>query len=104
MNRLDRNLSAVQTQIAVHLPQAQFTEISEKPWHSATFAGRQLMVKLVLNSADCGLALRHYADQIGEQEFTLCREIVADAELVDMCIHADGAQASGTINMLLIDE
>jgi len=59
--------------------EAELLRHSERPWASATFSGSRHTIALAF-SGQAGLgAADHYTEVLAEHEFTLSRQIVADA-------------------------
>ncbi|MES2493305.1 MAG: hypothetical protein V4579_08515 [Pseudomonadota bacterium] len=64
--------------------QAQLVRHAERPWASATFTGSRHAVTLAFEGADAVAAGERMAAAIGEHEFDIPGQLVADAAVVDV--------------------
>lgn len=71
------------------LPEATFSVIHERPWHSLTFSGVQICCSVIVPvgyGANKGAAL---ARDLPEREFNLRGQLVADIAVVDSAPDTD---------------
>lgn len=82
------------------LPHAGICLVSERPWHSLTFAGTQVSFRMTLSNKNHAANAAKFARQLSEQEFDIRGLLVADiavSELID-----EGSQTILVIDALLL--
>lgn len=100
---LVRHEHALADQLLALMPQgSEICGFERKAWHSATFAGQILTIKIASNGTSDQALLRAAADLLPQHEFTLPRHFVGqmDAQIVDN----DGGDAAIQIAALVIAE
>jgi hypothetical protein len=86
-------------QLLQMLPGARLVKCERSDWHSATFAGERVVVKLA--HPDVPRA-EEFAIVLPEAEFTLQGRFVADILVSDVLKSEDGAEL--TVEALILDE
>lgn len=81
-------------------PGAVVTRRVERDWHSATFAGKRVMLDLAWDAAE--VDVEAFAAMLGEHEFTTV--LVADILVARQAIAADGTTVLSIEALLLDDE
>ena len=62
--------------------QAELLRHSESPWASVTFTGSRHKIALAFNGSDAAAMGEEFIAALPEQEFSLARQIVADAAVL----------------------
>lgn len=85
--------------------QAELISHSERAWASATFAGTRHRVTLRFTGAAAVEAGEGFIDALGEHEFTIPRQLVADAAVITV-LHAALPQPMLEVQaeLLLLDD
>lgn len=63
---------------------ARIDSHTEKNWASVTFAGTRHRIVLVFDGAEAADAGEHFIDALPDHEFTIPRQLVADASVVEV--------------------
>jgi len=84
------------------LPGATIESITERDWHSATFAGRQLQINMRLGGGDAESRAVRLGKMLPEHTFALPRHFVAEIALKDVSKDAAGVRIF--IEALLLEE
>jgi hypothetical protein len=81
---------------------SQLTKITEKPWHSATFAGQRVNLQILLKGQASKSQAKTFQQMLPGHEFSLPRHFVADIVIASIAATTDGTLME--IEMLVIEE
>lgn len=87
--------------LLVRLPGAQLVGRSQAGWHSATFSGERVVLKLELAGEDSAVRADAFAAALPDAEFHLPRQIVADILVSERRETGDAMRL--TVEALLLD-
>ncbi len=97
-------LRALLARAGVDRDRILLTEIRSTPWHSLTFAGERHRVDLRVPGPGAAALARLLTHELGEAEFTIPGQIVADIAVRGaMFEHPDGA-VSLSVEALTVEE
>ena len=85
-------------------PHAELVSHAERPWASVTFAGSRHVVTLAFAGAAGVAAGEACAEALGEHEFAIPRQIVADANVIGMLHEAQPARLVLDAELLLVED
>jgi hypothetical protein len=99
---ISRQAQAVANALLALAGNSQITHMTEKPWHSATFAGVRLAITMLLKGEDSKKHAKALKRMLPDYEFTLPRYFVADA--LAKSIAASGDDTMLEIEILMLEE
>ncbi|WP_292636672.1 hypothetical protein ACLIMP_10210 [Novosphingobium aerophilum] len=82
-------------------PEVEFLRHAERPWSSATFSGSRHTIALAFTGDAAITAGENLIEALPEHEFTIPRQLVADAALGEVA-HEAGPPARMTVELELL--
>lgn len=73
-----RHGQAFVDQLLALIPGAAIGELTERQWHSATFAGMRMVFQIIITGLDAPARAAAAASALPDHEFMLTRHFVAD--------------------------